>query len=900
MPDTVTGSSSLVEDTDDDNDGLLDTVDAEPLIPGIVAPFKVVSVISTNQPGSEDFGEVFDVSSAGRMLPYAYGSDAYSGYGRLFGGIYFNHDGTNLYIGVAGYSKKETTEGENALLLVLDTKSGGVSGMNAITSGPKGLSVCDNLRFQSGTFVPDVGILVGNRNSDGWNDPDAILIDEWNNPQEYGQGVYALSGSAATNLAPAFTDSGPSPISQWGDTPYSTNLANAGIEIAIPLSNILDSAWSSTSTTIIQVAAIVMGGTSGGDRHLSSEAYGKSASGGFGFNNTTLLGESVYLSPNAAPEPKTTPMFTDSEVMLQGFGWNVPRVPETYFNTMSVVGSFNGWPETATNMTPIGDDVWEYTHDFTPAVTNIQFKFVANQTWGSQWGETNQTDVTLPVDDENQRADWDTGTGEDIEVVGVLNGLVRFRFTSTHQNEKYSVESVTNDALTYLAGFSDIPWYERLKQQAESNDFAKFDRVWMNPPQKGKSGKYSVGYDPFDYFDLGTYDQNGTVETRYGTEAQLKDCMQAFAAKGIDCLADMVLNHMNNNTNTYRYDYIHSHQTFEKRNSGTGDTNGYFNINYKNEPFQYDNGWGLPAGTNASDPFPGAHSADVNERHPYMRNGIKNNGNWLQTKVGYRGCRFDYTQGMEPWFFAEYMRVEALIDTFGVGEFWADVKDATPREHQTWISLMDNRVCSFDFPLHEKLAEMCNSPATFDMEDLSHGALIHVDPERAVTFVESHDEIRPFGNDDKEGMKQDKELAYAFILMSEGHPCVFGQDYLYAPYADTDEDGTGWTGDPLKPQIDPLIDARDEYAGGTTTYLSTANKDDLFIAKRNGTDTKDGCIFVINDDMTQTLTNTVNTGWAQNTVLVDALETNHTVTVQAGGMAPLSATNRSYRVYVRQ
>ena len=62
----------------------------------------------------------------------------------------------------------------------------------------------------------------------------------------------------------------------------------------------------------------------------------------------------------------------------------------------------------------------------------------------------------------------------------------------------------------------------------------------------------------------------------------------------------------------------------------------------------------------------------------------------------------------------------------------------------------------------------------------------------------------------------------------------------------------------------------------------------------------DGCIFVINVDMTQTLTNTVNTGWAEGTVLVDALQTNHSVEVQSGGMAPLSASNRFYRVYVRQ
>lgn len=231
-------------DPDIDGDGIPNGSDPEPLTAGIIAPFKVCSVISTNPPGSDAGDEQFDVSSAGRMLPYASGGNAISGFGRIHGGIYLNHDGTNLYIGVAGYSKTEITDGEDALLLVLDTKSGGVSGLNAINSGPKGLRICDNLLFQAGTFEPDVGILVGNRNSDGRNEPTAIFRDSGNNSKEYGQGVYLLTGNVATNLTPAFTESGPSPISQWGDTPFSTNLANAGIEIAIPLSNLLDNAWS--------------------------------------------------------------------------------------------------------------------------------------------------------------------------------------------------------------------------------------------------------------------------------------------------------------------------------------------------------------------------------------------------------------------------------------------------------------------------------------------------------------------------------------------------------------------------------------------------------------------------------------------------------------------------------
>ena len=51
--------------------------------------------------------------------------------------------------------------------------------------------------------------------------------------------------------------------------------------------------------------------------------------------------------------------------------------------------------------------------------------------------------------------------------------------------------------------------------------------------------------------------------------------------------------------------------------------------------------------------------------------------------------------------------------------------------------------------------------------------------------------------------------------------------------------------------------------------------------------------------MTTTLSNTVNTGWA-NTNLVDFINTNVTVQTDGSGNAALSAPARGYRVFVRQ
>ena len=860
----------------------------DPSLSGLVAPFRVVSVLSSNGPGIDSGAETFDVSSAGHMLPYAAGSDALHGFGRVHGGIYFNHDGTNLYVGVAGYSKQGTGDGEDALLILLDARPGGVTGLDAIQSGPRGLRVTSNLRFQAGVFEPDVALLLGSKRVDGRNDWTAQL-----GGKEYGQGVFSLSGHAASHLTPAFTESGPSPISQWGDSPCSTDLANAGIEVAIPLSNVLTTAWTPASTTIISAAAIILGGDDGRRRCLSSEAYGESARGGFGYNDTVLIGQKVRLSSQAAPGPLTSPLFNDSEVMVQGFGWNVPRPLRCYYRQLAVVGSFNGWDPSLGGMTPIGDDMWEYLCDFTNS-TRVEFMFAANGGREATWGESNRTVHLMSV--ANGIADY---KGKSIVVDGPLNGRIRFRFNTTRQT--YSIDAApAGTDCRVQEGYALCYWYTHLRRLAESNEFSRFSRVWMPPPQKCMNSAYSTGYDPYDYYDLGESDQQGSVETRYGSADELKACIRALSDRGIDCIADLVLNHMDEGM-PGRRGFGRGNRKMDMTPDATGADSECFNVNGFNYPFQYDHGYGLY--TNTLDPGSClvAHSMDVNELHPDMRNGLMNWVGWLNSHVGFMGARFDFSQGMEPFFFSELMGTEAMKGRFAVMEYWSDAEHASAREHETWVNLVDRRACSFDMPLSEKLKAMCNSDGAFNMEELASGALMHVVPDRAVTFVESHDTVRPFAEGGYKGVMKDKALAYAFILFSDGCPCVFYQDYFGQPYADGTSE-TGWRGavGELRPYIDAMIDVRRQYAGGSTIYLSTADKQDLFIAKRSGATGKDGCILALNDHMGLTLTDTVDTDWPDGTVLVDALDPNHEISVHGNGFASLSVPCRGYRVYVRK
>ena len=72
---------------------------------------------------------------------------------------------------------------------------------------------------------------------------------------------------------------------------------------------------------------------------------------------------------------------------------------------------------------------------------------------------------------------------------------------------------------------------------------AGYDSLWLPNPAKGTSGGFSVGYDPFDPFDLGNVNQQGTIPTMYGTETELVQMVQTAHRFGIRVYFDNVMNH---------------------------------------------------------------------------------------------------------------------------------------------------------------------------------------------------------------------------------------------------------------------------------------------------------------------------------------------------------------------
>src|SRR5204863_4092880 len=64
---------------------------------------------------------------------------------------------------------------------------------------------------------------------------------------------------------------------------------------------------------------------------------------------------------------------------------------------------------------------------------------------------------------------------------------------------------------------------------------------------------YSVGYDVYDLYDLGEFDQKGTIRTKYGSKKEYQQAVKALHDKGIQVMIDVVLNHMGGADETEKF-----------------------------------------------------------------------------------------------------------------------------------------------------------------------------------------------------------------------------------------------------------------------------------------------------------------------------------------------------------
>jgi glycosidase len=382
-------------------------------------------------------------------------------------------------------------------------------------------------------------------------------------------------------------------------------------------------------------------------------------------------------------------------------------------------------------------------------------------------------------------------------------------------------------------------WWNHLAAQANDFRTAGFTAVWLPPVLKTSAGVHigSDGYGPFDDYDIGSKSQMGSVPTRFGSREQLQRCVATFRANGLDVYLDMVEHHRSGDPGNFVFRY--------RGADGTPATG-----RFPKDPLNFvpnvprDPNLGGPA----KDDFPfGRELAPINGKpQGYVFNGLIDAADWLTRALDVQGYRLDDVKGLSTDFLFPFLTQKAMAGKFAFGEFF----DGNRTLVNAWIFNphgMRGRVSAFDFPLRFILAAMCSNPGRFNMADLDHAGLAGMSPVNAVTFVENHD------TDLNEPVVTNKILAYAYILTSEGYPCVYYRDYS------TDPNCYG-----LKQPIDNLIWIHEKLAAGPTQQRW--QDFDLFAYERVG---QPGLLVALNNNPSGPRTIEVATAFGANVTLHD-------------------------------
>ncbi|SMR45693.1 unnamed protein product [Zymoseptoria tritici ST99CH_1E4] len=100
---------------------------------------------------------------------------------------------------------------------------------------------------------------------------------------------------------------------------------------------------------------------------------------------------------------------------------------------------------------------------------------------------------------------------------------------------------------TLLQGFewncpADGKHWQRLLRALPNLKACGIDNIWLPPACKASSPEGN-GYDIYDLYDLGEFDQKGGVRTKWGTKDELLELSAKAKESGIGLYWDAVLNH---------------------------------------------------------------------------------------------------------------------------------------------------------------------------------------------------------------------------------------------------------------------------------------------------------------------------------------------------------------------
>ena len=292
-------------------------------------------------------------------------------------------------------------------------------------------------------------------------------------------------------------------------------------------------------------------------------------------------------------------------------------------------------------------------------------------------------------------------------------------------------------------------WYNVVRWNAADIAGAGFTMVWLPPPSDAAAPQ---GYLPRELYKL---------NSRYGSQAQLKSAINALHNRNVKVLADVVINHRVGSTNWADF-----------RNPAWG----CWAVTRNDE-------WGQNGGNPCGswDTGDNYHAArDINHRDSRVRSSLITWLNWLKDSrnAGFDGWRYDYVRGFNGSYVKTYN--DATNPYFSVGELWDNLNLNNVNAHRqqivNWIDQAQGRTAAFDFTTKGVLQQAVNNQYWRLRISGGPAGVIGWWPSRAVTFVDNHDtgssqNYWPFpGNKVMQG--------YAYILTHPGVPSVFWDHYF--------------------------------------------------------------------------------------------------------------------------
>ena len=467
---------------------------------------------------------------------------------------------------------------------------------------------------------------------------------------------------------------------------------------------------------------------------------------------------------------------------------------------------------------------------------------------------------------------------------------------------------------------SDGQHWNHLAEDAQHLSDLGISHVWMPPAFKG-TNKDDVGYGVYDLFDLGEFDQKGTIRTKYGFKDEYLNAINRLKDVGIVPMADVVLNHKAAADKLETFEVIEvdpedrtkeiskpfeiegwTHFTFDGRQKAYNDFEWHW-YHFNGTDFdakrnksgiyliQGDNkGWAEnDLVDNENGNFDYLMYANLDYKHPEVIENIYSWVDWFVQTTGVLGFRMDAVKHIDSFFMRNFIRdvkEKQGQDFYVFGEFW----NAKEEDNNTYLEKTENRFDLVDVRLHNNLYDASLEGADYDLTTIFEQTLVKNHPEHAVTFVENHDTQR---GQALESTVEEwfKPAAYALILLREdGLPCLFYGDY----YGIEGE----FAQESFQEVLDTLLYARKELAyGEQIDYFDDPN---CIGWTRSGNEGGTPLAVTISNDAANNKSMEIGSDWAGQTFYDILGNCSDTVTIDEEGWGDFPVSEKSVSVWTIQ